>query len=161
MKRIISLTLALALVLALGVALAQPQIFAPEGEGQIGLGAIVLQNDMPVYEKADEASKTVMTLPAGRHIILMDIEEDWATCVLSDDVDGAPAGYVKTNTLLINPAYLMTQEATTLYAWNDLNAFTFETVDEYTLFPVMFSDGEWAVVSYNGASAWIYMGAAE
>ena len=156
MKKYTWLTILTVLVLTFGsVFTAQAMIIPPQGEGQIGVQAVVMHNELPVYETADASSKVVETLQTGSIIILMNQENGWAECCLSDDVDGAPAGWVSTEGLLVDTAWYMTNEETPVYAWNDTEAPVFEVLEEGTLLPILNNDGEWLVVSLNGASAWI------
>ena len=157
MKKVTFLTLLLALVLALGsLCTVQADLIPPQGMGQIGIGAIVLMNGMPVYEKPDDASKVMETLETGSHIILLSQDDGWAECTLSDAVDAGPAGWVKTEYLLVDNAWYLTEATVTpVYAWNDTEAPIIDLLDEYTLVPVLKEDGDWLVISLRGATAWI------
>ncbi|MBO4367177.1 MAG: hypothetical protein J5859_00575 [Clostridia bacterium] len=157
MKKYTWLTILTVLVLTFGsVFTAQAMIIPPQGEGQIGIQAVVMLNELPVYETPDTSSKVVEILQSGSLIILMKQENGWAECCLSDDVNAAPAGWVNTEDLLIDPAWYMTNEETPVYAWNDTEAPVFEVFEDTTLLPILNNDGEWLVVSLNGASAWIH-----
>ena len=156
MKKYTWLAMMLALVLVLGsIGTAHAMIIPPQGVGQIGISAVVILNDLPVYEKANASSKTLMTLESGRHVIVLEQDGEWAKLTLSDSVDETFEGWVNAQSLLIDNAWYMTNEETPVYAWNDTEAPVFEYLEEYTLLPILKDDGEWLVVSLRGASAWI------
>ena len=77
MKKMLRLTAVLALIFALACAgLASAEIFAPHGEGQIGVGAVVASEEVAIYDKPSEDAKVVETLPFGHTLILMAMEDD-------------------------------------------------------------------------------------
>ena len=156
MKKFMKLSLIALFVFAFsGLGMALAMVIPPQGEGQIGISAVVMLNDLPIYESADETSKVTQTLESGRHVIVMEQVDGWARLALSDSVDDVPAGWVRAESLFIDNAWYMTDSKTPLYAWNDNSAPVLDVLDEMTLIPVLKIDGEWLVVSLRGASAWI------
>ena len=156
MKKFVCLMLMAAMMLVLGsVAFVQAAVISPSGEGQIGVTAVVASAELPVYEKADTSSKTILNLVFGSHIIVTGQENGWARIVLSDSED-APHGWVKADSLVIDPAYYMTEGETPVYAWDDTDAPQLAVLGENTLIPVLNMKGEWVVVGVNGISGWIH-----
>ena len=62
----------------------QAEVISPLGQGQIGLQAVVLCQELTVREKASSSAKAVKTLPYGTRIIVTKQSGDWAYCVLGD-----------------------------------------------------------------------------
>ena len=157
MKKITHFTIVLALILALcSISTAYAMIIPPQGFGQIGISSVVMMNNLPLYEAADESSKVLETLETGRHIIVLEQADGWAKCTLSDSVDETREGWVKAEYIIIDNAWFMTEAETPVYAWNDTAAPQFDLLEEGTLLPLLKEDGDWLVVSLNGASAWIH-----
>ena len=155
MKKYAWLTILLVMSLLLGsIGFAHASIIPPRGEGQIGIGAIVVCEETAMYETDDTSSKVVLTLGFGDHIIVVEQAGEWARCVRSDSED-APHGWVSAENLMIDPAFYMTEGKTPVYAWNDTAAPKEAWLDEYTLLSVLKIDGDWIVVPLNGATGWI------
>ena len=156
MKKYSRFAILTVLVLALGcIGTANAIVIPPQGVGQIGISAVVMLNDLPVYAAPDASSKVLMTLETGRHVIVLEQADGWAKFTLSDSVDETFEGWADADSLLIDNAWYFTGEETLVYAWNDTEAPVFEIFEEGTLLPILKDDGEWLVVSLNGASAWI------
>ncbi len=154
MKKFVWVTLLTVLVFALGLTGAvQAEIIPPSGEGQIGLGAVVLYDGLAVRRAPGADSQIVQTLAYGQHIIVTKQADGWAECVLSDSVDEDIAGWVDASMLLIDPAWYMTKGKTAVYAWSDETAPVAAQLDEYTLMPVLKTEGEWIAVP----GGWIHM----
>ena len=136
----------------------QVRILPPEGEGQIGLAAVVLSEELPVHQDPDADSEVVNTLQYGDTVILLRQSDGWGEYVASDDVDEVPGGWIETDDLLIDPAWLLTNEETPLYARNDITAPEIASLDENVIAPVLKDEGEWFMVSPGGGNAvgWIH-----
>ena len=113
--------LATLILLAGSIGTAYAQIIPPSGEGQIGISAVVLSEQLTVYEKADRSSKAVETLQFGSHFIVTEQAGAWARGVLGDSEDSA-SGWVSTDSLLIDPAWYMTETETPVYTQKDTAA---------------------------------------
>ena len=159
MKKYVCIAVMALLMLVMGsTEFVQAAIIPPSGEGQIGIGAVVACEELTMYETADDSSKVVLMLGFGDHIIVVRQADGWAECVRSDSED-APRGWVYADSLMIDPAFYLTETRTPVYAWNDTAAPKAAMLDEYTLLPVLKIDGEWVVVTLRGATGWIYTGA--
>lgn len=157
MKKYSFIALVAVLVLALGcLGTAQALVIPPQGMGQIGISSIVIRDGLPVYEKPDGTSKVTANLSSGTHFIVTDRTEGWAEVVLSDDVDAAPIGWVETLFVLVDIGWYLTGEDTPVYPWPDTFAPAFQVIEEGYLLPVLKDEGEWLVVSLNGASGWVH-----
>lgn len=157
-KHIRTIILAL-LVLVLGSAAAvHAEIIPPYGEGQIGLTAVVLCEELTMRKEPGASSAAVRVLPYGSRISLpygRQINSNgWAYCVLGDSED-ADSGWVNADYLAIDPAWYRTDSKTPVYAWNDTAAPKIALLDRDTTLPVLKEDGDWLVVSLRGASGWI------
>ena len=81
------------LVLVLGsAAAARAEIIPPYGEGQIGLQAVVLCENLTVREEPRAGAREVTTLPYGRRFAVQKQENGWADCFASDAVDAGQTG---------------------------------------------------------------------
>ena len=156
MNKMLRLTAVIALIFALACAgFASAEIFAPHGEGQIGVGAVVASEEVAIYDKPSEDAKVVETLPFGHTLILMAMEDDWGYCALSDDVDGEPAGWVSTEGLIVDPCWFMTREETPAYADKDATSEVLARFDADMIMPVLKIEGDWIGVNANGKIGWI------
>ena len=143
------------LVLVLGsAAAARAEIIPPYGEGQFGLSAVVLCEELTLRESAGTSSKAVMTLPYGSLISVVSQSGNWAYCVFGDAED-SPAGWVNADYIAIDPAWYIPGAATQVYAWNDTDAPRVALLEKGTRLPILMDNGEWLVVSLRGASGWI------
>ena len=155
MKRsLIALLLALA-VLAAAADACLAEIIPPQGEGQIGVQAVVLCEKLALRQERDTHSKSLKTLRYGDKMILTDIKDGWAQCFLSDAEGEGPAGYVGTEYLLIDPAWYKMDETTTVYAWNDTAAPKVALLNKGTTLPLLKDEGDWLIISLRGATGWI------
>ncbi|MDO4865956.1 MAG: hypothetical protein Q4C10_05325 [Clostridia bacterium] len=156
MKKYLWLTVLMVLVLLLGsIAAVHAEIIPPYGEGQIGRQAVVLCDKLTVRQKPSSSAKAVKSLNYGSLIIVMEISDGWARCVLSDDVDESPAGWVNVDYLAVDPAWYRTERKTAVYAWDDTSAPKVALMDKGVTLPILKDEGNWLVVSLRGASGWI------
>ena len=118
----------------------------------------MLSEELPVHQNPDADSEVVDTLQYGNLIILLQQSDGWAKYVCSDSEDEAPAGWVETDCLLIDPAWLYTNEKTPLYAQNDTTAPELALLDENTILPILKDEGEWLMVALDGEPGWIHHG---
>ena len=157
MKKTAWLTLLTALILALGcIGMAQAEIIPPHGEGQIGLQAVVLCEQLTVRQDPNASSKTTQTLKYGDLIIVDKQADGWASCFVSDSVDASAAGWVNADYIAIDPAWYRTEGKTPVYAWNDTSAPKVALLDANTTLPILKTEGDWLIVSLRGATGWIH-----
>ena len=165
MKRYGWLTILMTLALLLGcVGAASAEIIPPHGEGQIGLQATVLCDKLTLRREPSASSAAVQTLRYRDLIIVMQQTNGWAYCVTGDSED-APAGWVNSDFIAIDPAWYRTEAQTPVYAWNDTSApklalldANTQLLDPNTYLAILKQEGEWILVSLRGASGWIYTG---
>ena len=157
MKKHVWLTmLALVMMIVLGsVIAAQAEIIPPYGEGQIGLTAVVLCENLTLRQAPAAGSGVLDTLHDGARIIVYEQKDGWAHIFTSDSEDSAE-GWVKADYLAIDPAWFRADSATPVYAWNDTAALKVGQLDKDTVLPILMDDGEWIVVGLRGASGWIH-----
>ena len=145
---------ALALIMG-SMGLSGAEIIPPRGEGQIGLQAVVLCEELSVRDAPQATAPAVGKLLYGTQIIIQKEADGWARCFLSDSEGAGPAGWVKTDYLAIDPAWYRTEGQTPVYAWNDTAAPRVALLEKDTLLPVLKQEGDWLTVSLRGAAGWI------
>ncbi len=156
MKKYAWLSFLAALILAFGcVGSAHTEILPPYGEGQIGLRAVILCEELSLREKPGASSKLVETLQYGDFIIVTQQSDGWARCVLGDAED-SPWGWVNADYIVIDPAWYRTDAMTTVYAWNDKAAPKVALLDENITLAILKEEGDWLLVSLRGAVGWIH-----
>ena len=134
------------------------RILPPQGVGQIGLSAIVISEKLPVHQAPDANSEVVNTLTYGNFVILLRQADGWAEYVRSDSEGEVPGGWIETNCLLIDPAWIFTNESTPLYERNDTAASEIVLLDEHTIMPIIEDEGDWLMVGLECVTGWIYNG---
>ena len=150
------------LILILGnFATIQAKILPAYGPGQMGFQAVVLCEELTVRQKPDASSGAVMKLKCGTRFSVLQQENGWAECILSDDVDAEPAGWVNADYIAIDPTWYQTEDKVQVYAWNDTSAPKVAQLDKDTTLPILKEDGDWILVSLRGAAGWIYKPDAE
>jgi hypothetical protein len=156
MKKKVCLTILLAMIIVFGsLGAVKAEIIPPVGEGQFGLEAVVLCESLTVREEPNTASKAVQTIKYGRRFSVMKLEDGWAECILSDDVDGGPAGWVNAEYIVIDPAHYRTETKKPVYAWDDTQAPKVALLSANTTLPILKEEGDWLLVSLRGAVGWI------
>ena len=156
MKKHMMFTILTVLILAFGsIASSQAEIIPAYGEGQIGLQAVVLCENLTVREQPSTSSRAVRVLHYGDLIIVQQQQDGWAECFISDDVDAGPAGWVNADYIVIDPPRYRATEMTPVYAWNDTAALKVGLMDPGTTLPILKDAGDWLIVSLRGATGWI------
>ena len=162
MKKYCVRVILLALVLMLAsVGVVQAEILPPYGEGQIGLQAVVLCEELTVRKSPKASSGAVKKLKYGDSIIVQPETGGWAKCFLSDSVDAGPAGWVNEDYIAIDPAWYRTDGKTPVYAWDDTQAPKVALLDADVTLPILKEEGRWLIVSLRGATGWIRKGASD
>ena len=133
----------------------QAEIIPPYGEGQIGLSAVVLCENLTLRQAPGANAGILDTLHDGARIIVSEQKDGWAHIFTGDSEDSAE-GWVKADYLAIDPAWYRADSATPVYAWNDTSALKVGLLDKDTVLPILKDDGEWIVVGLRGASGWIH-----
>ena len=133
----------------------QAEIIPPYGEGQIGLSAVVLCENLTLRQAPGANAGVLDTLHDGARIIVYEQKDGWAHIFTGDSEDSAE-GWVKAEYLAIDPAWYRADSATPVYAWDDTSALKVGLLDKDTVLPILKDDGEWIVVGLRGASGWIH-----
>ncbi len=137
------------------------EILPAQGEGQIGLQAVVLCETLALRQERSASSKTVKTLRYGEKIIVANQVDGWAECFLSDSTEGEHAGFVSTEYLIIDPAWYRTDGSTPVYARNDTTAPKVALLKKGVTLPILWDEGDWLIVSLRGATGWIHKTSAD
>ena len=143
------------MLLTLGLTTALAEIIPPHGEGQIGLQAVVLCEELSVRESPDSSARKTNTLKYGDLPIVMRQENGWAYCALGDSED-SPQGWINADYIAIDPAWYRTEAKTPVYAWNDASAPRVALLNENTTLPILAEREDWLIVSLRGAVGWIH-----
>ncbi len=154
MKKLTLILLVLA-ALAAAVTPSLAEIIPPYGEGQIGLQAVVLCESLSVRRQPAANAATVHTLHAGDRFSVQHVQDGWADCFVSDDVNAGLTGWVNADYIIVDPAWYRTDAATPVYAWDDTEAPKVALLEKGTLLPILKDEGEWVIVGLRGATGWI------
>lgn len=165
MKKYGWLTVLATLLVTLGcLGIAYAEVIPPYGPGQqIGYPAVVLCEKLTLREKPSSSSKAMQSLDYGDQPIVIgadnptgpEVENGFVYCTLGDSED-SPCGWINADYIVINPAWYVTEEKTTVYAWNDTAAPKIALLDNDTRLPILKEDGDWYLVSLRGAVGWIH-----
>ena len=156
MKKHVWLTILTVMIMIIGSMMTvQAEIIPPYGEGQIGLSAVVLCENLTLRQAPGANAGVLDTLHDGARIIVSEQKDSWAHIFTGDSEDSAE-GWVKAEYLAIDPAWYRADSATPVYAWNDTSALKVGLLDKDTVLPILKDDGEWIVVGLRGASGWIH-----
>ena len=90
----------------------------------------------------------------GQQIGSQAAENGFVYCVLGDSED-SPSGWINAGFLAVNPAWYVTEQKTTVYAWNGADAPKVALLDEGARLPILKEEGDWFLVSLRGAVGWI------
>ena len=141
MKKHVWLTVVIALILTIGsIATVQAAILPPHGEGQIGLQAVVLCEELALREKPRSSAKKIETLEYGALPIVMEQKDGWAYVTLGDSEE-SPVGWVNADYIVVDPAWYRTDAKTPVYAWNDTAALKVALLDKGTTLPILKEGG--------------------
>lgn len=154
MKRFIIALLSLLLV----VSCAQATILPAEGvqqgflayTGMEGRRAVVLCESLSVCDARE--GKKIATLQFGDRFIVTESWDGWATCYAAD---GSLTGWVRSDYIMIDPAYYTTDDDTPVYAWGNMLAPRVALLDAGETLPILLDREDWVVVSLRGAAGWI------
>lgn len=156
MKKHVWLVILTVMIMIIGSMMTvQAEIIPPYGEGQIGLSAVVLCENLTLRQAPGANAGVLDTLHDGARIIVSEQKDGWAHIFTGDSEDSAE-GWVKVDYLAIDPAWYRADGATPVYAWNDTSALKVGLLDKDTVLPILKDDGEWIVVGLRGASGWIH-----
>ena len=120
--------------------------------------AVVLCESLSVLDaRGDQGGKKVDVLNYnGKDILVIDKWDGWAQIHYSD---GAELGWVRSDYLLMDPAWYLCDEDVQVYAYPDSMAPRVALLDEGTKLPIITEceadHAEWVCVSLRGAAGWI------
>jgi len=160
------LAILMALVVMLGcIGVAHAEIIPPYGPGQqIGYPAVVLCDKLTLRDKPSASAKAIQSLDYGDQPIVIDAdlpsgpqeENGFVYCTLGDSED-SPCGWIDSDYIVINPSWYVTEQKTSVYAWDDTASPKVALLDKGTRLPILKEDGDWYLVSLRGAVGWIHM----
>ena len=164
MKRIFSLLLTALLLISSASATILPATGVDEGykawTGIEATPAVVLCESLTVYDqRGDQDGKKVSTiLYTGTDRAVLESWDGWAKIQYSD---GADPGWVRSDYLLMDPAWYLCDEDVQVYAYPDSMAPRVALLDKGTKLPIITqwddekSANGWVCVSLRGAAGWI------
>ena len=135
------------------------EIIPAYGQGQIGYQAVVLCESLTVRKSRSTSSAALRTLRNGETFITQENRDGWADCFISENQ--GRIGWVKSDYIIVDPAWYKCGEATSVYAWNDASAPQVALLDKDTKLPILKEEGEWVLVGLRGAAGWIQKTAAD
>lgn len=130
------------------------EILPPRGEGQIGLQAAILCQNLTVRQAPGDDAGIIDQLHYGDFIIVTSQTDGFAEICTSDSED-ALRGWVNADYIAIDPSWFKADAATPVYAWNDTTAPKVGLLDQGTTLPVLKDEDGWIIVSLRGATGWI------
>ena len=152
MKKFALLTVLILMIASIGSAHAE--IIPRYGEGQIGLTAVVLCEELTVRQGSTTEAPVVTKVGYGSRIIVDRQADGWAHCFLGDSED-SDSGWVNADYIAIDPDWYRTEGKTPVYAWNDTLAPKVALLDANTILPILSDEGAWLIVSLRGAVGWV------
>ena len=149
---------ALFLVFMLLAASASATVLPPEGisagylsfTGIEAYRAVVLCESMSVCDERD--GSVIDKLYFGDTFMTSESWDGWTNCTYAD---GSKSGWVRSDYIVIDPAYYLTDAQTAVYAYEDTMAPRVALLDGGTKLPIIAEMEDWYVVSLRGASGWI------
>ena len=154
MKRI----LAIAISIMLFATTASATVLPPEGisagylsfTGIEAYRAVVLCESLSVCDERE--GKAIDKLYFGDTFMTSESWDGWADCSYAD---GSKTGWVRSDYIVIDPAYYLTDAQTAVYAYGDTMAPRVALLDKGIKLPIVAEMDDWYVVSLRGASGWI------
>ena len=146
------------LVIMLLAASASATVLPPEGlsagylsfTGIEAYRAVVLCESLSVCDERD--GSVIDKLYFGDMFMTSESWDGWANCTYAD---GSKSGWVRSDYIVIDPAYYLTDAQTAVYAYGDTMAPRVALLDGGTKLPIIAEMEDWYVVSLRGASGWI------
>ena len=146
------------LVFMLLAASASATVLPPEGisagylsfTGIEACRAVVLCESLSVSDERD--GSVIDKLYFGDTFMTSESWDGWANCTYAD---GSKSGWVRSDYIVIDPAYCLTDSQTAVYAYGNTMAPRVALLDSGTKLPIIAEMGDWYVVSLRGASGWI------
>ena len=151
MKRLFMIAAAMLLLSSCAVAEIRPAT----GMGQIGYEAVVLCEALTVRESRSTSARSVGTLTYGQVFACQNEADSWCDCFLSDAEGTGRWGWVRSDYVLIDPAWLVTEKSTPVYAWNDPSAKKVALLSKGEACPILREEDGWLLISLRGAVGWV------
>ena len=155
MRRLLCLIFSVIMLSLLCCLPASAEIQAPYGQGQIGWTAYVICEHLSVRELPSTNATTLQRLSYGTTFAVQNLENGFWDCFLTEEE--GPAGYVRSDYIVVDPAWYVTEQSTPVYAWNSTSALKVGLLATGTTLPILHMDKNWVVVSLRGAAGWIRM----
>ena len=141
------------LMLAAAATAGLGEITHPYGVGQNGYEAVVISKNVTVRATQNTNAKSVKRLNYGERFAAMPVGNGWCEVYLTE-TEGLD-GYVLEDYVLLNPAYITTEESTPVYAWQARNAKRVGLLGRGETYPIIRMEGNWMLISLRGAAGWI------
>ena len=142
------------LLMALALcAVSSAEIIRPEGPGQLGYSAVVISKAISVRPTTDANARAVKRLNYGDRLAVMSLGNSWCEVYLSE-TEGL-SGYVLEDYILVDPAYVLIEESTPVYAWQATNAKRVGLISKGETYPIIRMEGNWLLISLRGAAGWM------
>ncbi|MCR4875563.1 MAG: hypothetical protein K5922_00155 [Clostridiales bacterium] len=129
------------------------ELTRPMGVGQLGYDAVVISKTVSIRPTQNANAKAVRKLNFGDHLPVMPVGNGWCECYMSE-TEGL-TGYVLEDYILLNPAYMTTEDSTPVYAWQDRRAKRVGLLGRGETYAIIRMDENWILISLRGAAGWI------
>lgn len=116
------------------------------------LGAVVLCESLTVRQEPDSGAPTATTLVNGETFLTWETQDGWLNAHYSD---GAEAGWVRSEYVLVDPAYVMTEADTPAYAYDGVDSPRVALLEAGLKLPIIKETGTGYVVALRGAAAFL------
>lgn len=151
-------TLIMWLTLVTLAAGALAEVIPPEGTdadfleftGIQARSAVVLCQSLSVC--GEREGQVIDTLRFGDPFVTDEERDGWTHCIYAD---GSRSGWVRSDYVLVDPAYYVTETQTAVYAYGDADAPRVGLLDGGEKLPIIAEQNGYFVVSLRGASGWI------
>ena len=137
----------------------QPAIQGPDEYGN--WTGEVIARQITLFSQAKSSSNAVRKLPNGTQFTILDISGDYAHVAVPNEVGGFDTGYVIFAYVIENPIHIVLRSNRNVYALAGPYAVNKRvgTVDNYQRFTVIAETGNYYIVSFRDAVAFLPMSA--
>lgn len=115
----------------------------------------VLCEDLTIRESAYSYAKAIATIGYGEYCDVMHEEGNWCYISYFDIQNTHVEGWVRSEYVLVNPAYFTPVTETPVYAYPSKAAKRVGLIDNELIYPIIEEYGNYYVISLRGASGFV------
>lgn len=114
---------------------------------------VILCESLSVCDQRNGQKVSTLLGAGGQHTLpVIEAWDGWAKVYYSD---GNYVGWVRSDYLLMDPAWYLTNDDTYVYAYADTMAPKIALLEEGKKLPIILDEAEWVLVSLRNATGWI------